>query len=441
MPIQKLKIKEQPPLNKKLDLKKFNDITGIRDIYQRPIGKDMAKFLYNESKIIANSIKIKKEDIITNNNFYTTKDETKILNHYIINCLNFNKEELGLIISDHELYGAGCGVIRKYKGYAKIDHLKQEFIELIQYGFENEIYPLVVYTNDHNTKYFKLFDYYYPDNFNFNNETLEQVFWFGGGQFNDFYSIPFYYQTIKDVLQVILNKVYDEQMLKNGNLISGIVYMNKSGVIKTRRNQPLNNPEDDGEPLTSIVLPSNVQVIKTQIENAGFGNIFLYEESKEPLDINYIKLSNDNYDYLLTKLENAKEELMSGALIPPERFMWVNVKEAMNSHKTMTIWNIYLNSLSSEQNKIITSLTDLFIILLDYEADIQINLPMIDELIASRQNLIIQAFQNGLITLRQAITQYNNLHNINEPINDNNPLLDERYFNYQPITDTFDGGF
>ncbi|MDR3063382.1 MAG: hypothetical protein LBU40_04500 [Methanobrevibacter sp.] len=435
------KIKLQIPQKQfKYDKKKLEKI-GINEIYERPLNQDFCEFIYRNNKIVANAIKIKKEDIILNNNFYSNSD-FNFINNYIIEGLEYNKEEIANIVADHELFGAGCGVIRQYRGYINFQHLKQKNLEVVNYSFNGNYYPLILYNYGNTIEYFKFNDYYYPEDFNYQNKDLESCLWIGGGQFNSFYSYPFYYQAINDITQELINKNYDKTMLENGNLVSGLVYMNKQGVTAIRKNR---RPEDEtGEAITSTVLPQNIENIKNSIEKAGLGNVFLYEESDNALTIDYVRLTNDNYDYLLKRLEDYRTELMSAALIPQERFMLTNIKESMNSNKTLTIWNIYINSLKSEQNKIVGNFTDCFIILFNYKADININTPIIDEINVLRQKIVEEAFKSGVITLRQYIQQYNDIHQINGEIPDNtNPLLDERYFNFKPIGSAFNdnGGF
>lgn len=442
--ISKIQVK-LPKIRIDHDKKELSKIVPVHEIYERPVSVELAKFVYEKNKIVANAIKIKKEDIILNNTFFSNSNEYNLLNKYIIEGLEYNKEDLAHIVGDHELFGAGCGVIRQRRGYIRFEHLKQENITVISYAFKNKIYPIVININGEVNEFYKMDDYYYPKDFTVHGKEVESVLWFGGGQFNSFYSYPFYYQALDDINNEMVNKKYDKFMLENGNLISGFVYMNKQGVIKTKRNGKPDKDNEEEEPITSTVLPQNVQNIKTQVENAGFGNVFLYEESKDPLTIDYVKLTNDNYNYLIEKLRDIRTELMSAALIPPERFMLTNInKESMNSHKTATILEYFTYGLKAEQNKIINKIKDSFMSLLDYRPDININVPIIYELVKERLSDLREDFKVGGMTLREYIQERYNVLNIQRTIPDvTNPLLDERYINGKPLINAFDdtGGF
>nr|WP_302577928.1 hypothetical protein [Methanobrevibacter arboriphilus] len=434
--IQKITV-ELPKIRIEHDKKELSEIVPVHEIYERPISVELAKFVYDKNKIVANAIKIKKEDIILNNTFFDNSDEYNLLNKYIIKGLEYNKEDLAHIVGDHELYGAGCGVIRQHRGYIRFEHLKQENITVISYAFKGKIYPIVINVTGEINEFYKMDDYYYPDDFTVQDKKIESVLWFGGGQFNSFYSYPFYFQALDDVNNEMVNKKYDKVMLENGNLISGFVYMNQTGVHKTKRNVNPTNEEEEG--ITSQVLPQDVMNIKNRVENAGFGNVFLYGTSKEPLTIDYVKLSNDNYDYLIEKLKDIRTELMSAALIPQERFMITNIKESMNSHKTSVILEYFTYGLRAEQNKILSKIKDSFMSLLNYRPDINLNVPIIYELVQQRLADIREDVKIGLITLREGIEERYKVLNIQKTIPDNtNPLLDERYTTLKPLINSFD---
>ena len=291
---------------------------------KRPIKSTVAELYYDNNEALANVIDIKQEDIIRTNFIHIESELQPDTLEFYENLFNNNKKELGLIIADQTLYGAGAGEILVIdENNVKMDHIPQTLLEIVLIKSDDNIeYPLIE-VKDYNNKvvgYNKLFHFAYPDNFpdTYKKMELGQMFWYGGGQFNDFYDKPFYLQLVQDILSEMAVKEFDTKTFNNGNQLSGIVSINKSGVQSIGTNpvfkdveyDPENLPDDDeGEPVTSSTLPSNVDTLKTEISKAGFGNAFFYEETDDPLKMEYINLTNNNQDYVIKKLESYKTEV------------------------------------------------------------------------------------------------------------------------------------
>lgn len=396
---------------------------------KRPIKAVTAELYFDNNEAIANVVEIKQEDLIKTNYIHieTAEEVNPDTVEFYENILNSNKKDYGLIIADHALFGAGCGEILVIdENTIHVDHIPQTLLEvaLVKHkseGVELE-YPLVE-VKDYNNKiigYNKLFHYFYPEDFPtaYKNLELGYCLWYGGGQFNDFYDKPFYLQLTQDILSQISIKTADTKTFNTGNQTNGIVYINKSGVQSIKTNPAFNDleynpetlPDDDEEPTTSTNLPANIETLKTEIQKVGFGNAFFYEETDDPMDMNYINLTNNNQDYVIKKLQSYKDEVYRRAKIPKERLMDSSVKESMNSQKTVAIWTIYLNSVNSNQQGFEQLLSDFLFFV--YEADLQvsIDIPEFEEFKIARAQLAMELFNNAGITHENYVKQLNSIY-------------------------------
>lgn len=395
---------------------------------KRPIKAATAELYFDNNEAIANVVDIKQEDIIKSNYIHIEQDklDPDTIDFYET-LLNNNKKDLALIVADHTLHGAGCGEILVIdENTIHLDHIPQTLLEvtLVKHktdGVELE-YPLVE-VKDYNNKvigYNKLFHYFYPEDFPKTNKDLPLgfAFWYGGGQFNDFYDKPFYLQLVQDILSQISIKTADTKTFNSGNQTSGIVYINKAGVQSIKENPTFSDleynpkvlPDDDEEPTTSTTLPANVETLKTEIQKVGFGNAFFYEETDDPMSIDYINLTNNNQDYVIKKLTSYKDEVYRRAKIPKERLMDSSVKESMNSQKTVAIWTIYLKSLDSSQQDFEQLLIDYIYFVYEQDLKVQIDIPEFEEFKIARAQLVMDLFNNAGITHENYVKQLNNIY-------------------------------
>jgi len=210
--------------------------------------------------------------------------------------------------------------------------------------------------------------------------------------------------------------------------------LNKTGVKTLKSN--VNQVDDDGEPVPATlddVLPTYPSLLKKELNSSGFGNAIFYEESDQPLTANYVNLSQENYEYLDTKLNNLKDNLISRSKIPRERYMLNDIKESMNSQKTVAFWEIYTKYLASLQgHEIIPVIRNILEIIYGVTFKVSLTVPEFEEIKNSRINEIRENFKTGLITFGEAITEIANIEG--KTVNlDENPLFDEYFYNGQPM--------
>lgn len=345
-------------------------------------------------------------------------------------------------MADHKLYGAGCGeIITLDESSAIVDHIPNGLVEILLVAIEGVEYPIVEIKDYKNkvTGYCKIFNYFCPENFpdNYKEKPLGLVFWYGGGQFNNFYDKPFYLQLLQEINSQIVIRDLDTKTFNSGNQLSGIVVISRSGIDQLEVNglEELEPPEDDEESVTSQVLPQNVEVLKKEINKPGFGNAFFYEESDNPLKAEYINLTNNNQDYILKKLDSMKTEIYRRAKIPKERFMDTSIKESMNSKKTVAIWEMYITGTNSEQQPFEKLLSDYLFFVYEIDPVVSITVPEFEEHKIAKSQIILEFFNNGIVTLENAVLELNKVFDWIWTDNLDSWICKERLYNGRLLTD------
>ena len=446
-------------VNEKLNIKKSGNYV------KRPIKATLAEYYYDNNEALANVVDIKQEDIIKTNYIHIEHDENDtsdpITVDFFEKLLNDNKKDFALLIGDHTLYGAGAGEILAVDwNIVKINHIPQTLLEIIIVKVDGVDYP-IVQVKDYNHSvvgYYRLLHFYYPENFPFQykKKDMGYMFWYGGGMFNDFYDKPFYLQLIQEINSQIVVRELDTQTFNTGNQTSGIVYINKSGVQSLAANPvfddidpDLDIPDTPPTPLTDPNdpnnkkdpnLPENVDTLKKEINKAGLGNAFFYEETDDPMEINYINLTNNNQEYIMNKLNNYKIELYRRSNIPIERLMDSSNKESMNSQKTVAIWTIYLNSLNSQQQNFESLLSDYIFFVYEKELKITMDVPEFEEFRTARAQLAMDLFNNAALTHEAYVKRLNSIYEWVDVDNLSEWYSKDYFFNGKLLSDLTDTG-
>lgn len=67
------------------------------------------------------------------------------------------------------------------------------------------------------------------------------------------------------------------------------------------------------------------------------------------MSMNYVGISENNYQYLSELSKDCDNEVMSSMGIPRERYMFTDAKEGQGSKKTETVWEIYTTAVERNQ--------------------------------------------------------------------------------------------
>jgi hypothetical protein len=457
--INTINVELKKDVNEGLNIKKSGNYV------KRPIKATLAEYYYDNNEALANVVNIKQEDIIKTNYIHIEDDDEDTSDPNTVDffeqVLNENKEDLALLIGDHTLYGAGAGeIIAVDWNTVKINHIPQKRLEIILVKLDGIEYP-IVQVRDYKfsiVAYNRLLHFYYPDNFPYQIKSIDTgyMFWYGGGMFNDFYDKPFYLQLVQEINSQIVIRELDTQTFNTGNQLSGIVYINKSGVQSVAANPLFDDidpnletpetiptePTDPNNPHHKIDpnLPDNVETLKKEINKAGLGNAFFYEETDDPMQVNYINLTNNNQQYIINKLDSYKAEVYRRARIPIERLMDSGIKEAMNSHKTVAIWTIYLNSLNSQQQNFESLLSDYIFFIYQKELEVSIDVPEFEEFKIARAQLAMDLFNNAGLTHEAYVKRLNSIYEWVDVDNLSEWYCKDYFFNGKLLSDLTDGG-
>ena len=415
---------------------------------KQSVDPHIAEFYYNKSGMVASSVDILSEDVILTNKITAISDEIDL--EKINECLEELRPQLAYQYGDERLSGAGCSrIIPTHDNGFTLIQLPQKQLKLkkIKHN-DGKLYTIVeqliqnVKTQNNNFyRYYKIFTNEYPTDLQApgNKGFTGYVTWLGESQFYNYYSIPFWYQNSELINSKICIESLDTKTFNNGNKAEGIVYFNKTGITQLQFNKPLGEEETSESDLNlSSVLPSNIENIKRELKNAGYGVAYLYDESDQnPMTMNYVKLSNDNYSYIQSKVKDIDQSVISRSGIPRERYMINDMKESMNSQKTQAFWEIYTKRLNSLQIPVEKMLRNLIKFLYDVDVEIIIEVPEFSEIINAKINTIKDLFNNALLTLRQALTllsPYITELDIND-IDIQDTLLDSRFYQGRPLTE------
>ena len=372
-------------------IKQDFDRTTVKMDYQkgggflRPeVSPVLTKYVVLNNGNLNKCTKVLAQDTVLQNFIFDTEkeDQRKILDNFWDKT---NKYQFYLAVQERYQYGWGALEV--------ITNEMNVPVSLIQFPSQTavikkkgELYYAVQRGIQGGDKTLRLFDRLdtYPEEDN----HLPICLWLGGGATHEFYDVPAWFPEANKVLAKINLDMLNGDQINNGNNIDGI--LNIFG--------PPQRPNVDGE------TPEDR--LKKQIKETGTGTMVTYMESVSPdfpLKMGYVKISNDNWDYLQSFSESCDKALMSNYSIPKARLMIDDVTESMNSNKTETIWEIYTVSLNYEQYPNELIIREFNKIAFGIDADLEMEVPIFSDKKQIELQNIIQLFNSGLITVGQAI--------------------------------------
>jgi len=420
-----------------------------------PIKPVLASYYFDKSFMLARSCDILAEDIILGNVINVTVeddlDENESTKNYdisnIIRSIKKSQIEIYNMAIDYELNGAGCCKILRFEeaNEFRLVQLPMESLQLIKIIDEKlqntPIYLIEQSMGVSNKKYYKIIGQTYPEDYiSYDGKELGLAWWIGGDNFYQFFKKPKWLQSIESMNSQIALESLDTENINSGNNLNGILFFNKESGIPLPKFPDNDDEELSPEELKRITELSGAQTIANEIKAAGTGTAVLYEETRNPMKMDYVAISKNNYDYLQNKAAAADQKIISSFGIPRERYMINDVKESMNSQKTAAFWEIYTKSLSAKQLPYEQGLLEIIeecFSDLEFELDIDIEVPMFSELLKAKVDSITDLFLKGLVTLKQAIILLSKyMSDLNTEDHDfTNPIYDMRFFQGRPLDD------
>ena len=383
--------------------------------------------LIYQTVLLNNCITTLAEDILLND-FNITSESENTKTDLIKNFWLDNQDEFLKQIIDYLSYGFGASEITFNEDstpkelaqvqadtlYIKKETYKNDFGEAIT------LYYAVQQINGVDNVKMRLLDRLdeYPEKDN----ELNICLWIGGGRKSSFYDYPCWISAFNHVSASVSLDMLDADKLANGNLIAGILTIIRPPI----------NPQNE---------ETVEDTLEEKMESKGSG-VFTLElntlNPDIPLTVDYIKISEDNYQYLNEISEKSDKKILACFKIPKARLLIDDVTESMNSNKTNTLYKIYAMELNNRQRpieNIIRKFNDLFY---EIKTFVEIDTPVFVDDKEIETQITLNLFNNGLITLGQAIQKIENVFpEFNEyleiPVDYNNPIYNERYYNGTPL--------
>ena len=429
-----------------------------------PIKPVLATYYFDRNLMLARSCDILSEDVILGNTINISikdeQDETEsseldlpdITN--IIDSVQKSQVEISYMCGDYELNGAGCCKILRFEEVDefRLVQLPMESLQVVKV-VEEKLQSTPIYLIEQSMgvgdkKYYKIIGQTYPEDYTaYDGKELGLCWWIGGDNFYKFFKKPKWLQSIEPLNCQIALESLDTEKINSGNNVNGILFFNKESGIPIPTFKPPGDGDSDEEntdptqdELKALAELSGAQAIANELKAAGTGTAVLYEETRNPMKMDYVKISDDNYNYLQEKAKAADQKIISSFSIPRERYMINDVKESMNSQKTAAFWEIYTKSLNAKQLIYEAGLLEVIEECypdFEYDLDIDIEVPIFSELVNAKIAIFTDLFMKGLITLKQTIVllaKYISDLNI-EDHDFTNPIYDMRFFQGKPLDD------
>lgn len=339
-----------------------------------------------------------------------------------------NQDELVKTVTDYISYGFGGAEITFTNGgepqalfeiQADTLYIKKETYNDTVTGESRNLYYAVQQVNG--SDYVKMRLLQNLDEYPEKDSNLKICLWIGGGRKSNYFNYPLWISAFNHVSASVSLDMLDADKLANGNLISGILT-----VIRPPMSLDDENVED---------------TLESKMEAKGSG-VFTLElntlNPDIPLTVDYIQISESNYQYLSELADKSDSKILSVLKIPKARLLIDDTTESMNSNKTNTLYKIYSGELENRQRPLERLMKIFNQLFYEFTGKVNIITPVFvdDKEIETQINLNL--FNNGLITLGQAIRKVEDLfpeykEYLEKEIDYNNPLYDERYYNGKPL--------
>lgn len=361
-----------------------------------PVNLIDAKYVFDNSSYVAKCCRILAKDLLLNDITITVEDDEdnktiELINEY----LNDNIDELYYTAVDYYYAGIGAFEFGFDLDEFQLKQIPIHTTKIIRAKVNGRDTYLLKQQIQTSISYFKIMGEKYPDNFDtYQGYQLGECCIIGGDNFYQFFSEPLWLQEQDKIFTEISIGSKNLKQISNGNIASGVLNINLEPQIKT-----ISYDEDGNQ----IQEPTPQEVMSEELQNSNGGTAVLFTVSQKPIKLDYVKLENDNYEYLTTLQEKSENAVLNCYGVPLARLMINTEKESMNSDKTKSIWEIYTLDLRVEQRKWKNIIKELIQYIYGIKVTCNIETPIFSDRREKEINNIINEWNNGLITLKQAI--------------------------------------
>ena len=385
--------------------------------------------LIYQNVLLEDCISTLAEDTVLNDfNLLNTNESDDAKVELIKQFWQLNQDELLKQIKDYFSYGFGASEITFNDDLTpkEIAQIQADTLYIRKETYKNEfgestiLYYAVQQINGVDNVKMRLLDRLeeYPEKDN----NLNICLWIGGGRKSSFYDYPCWITCFNHVSASVSLDMLDADKLANGNLIAGILT-----IIRPPINPQLEETVED--------------TLEEKMEAKGSG-VFTLElntlNPDIPLTVDYIKISEDNYQYLNELSEKSDKKILACFKIPKVRLLIDDSSESMNSHKTKTLYKIYAKELNNKQRPLENIIRKFNLLFYELDAKVEIDTPVFVDDKDIETDITLKLFNNGLITLGQALKKIESLFPeltdyLDIPIEYTNPIYNERYYNGKPL--------
>lgn len=367
-----------------------------------PVSMRDCFYIFKESSHVAKCCRILADDLIYNTITLTPAD--KDADEHLINkvtkineLLNKQIDEFHNLIIDYSYAGWAALEYTWTNTQFKVQQIPIHTCSIIQVTVQGMKCYLLKQQINSTTRYFKIMGEEYPINFNFyGNEKLNDVALLGGDNIYQFFSLPRWIQHYDEILTEIAIKKNDYKTVSNGNISSGVLNVHLGPEpVKPIRYDENNKP---------IQEPSRKESITKELKSANGGTAVLFDESPNPLGMDYVNLTNNNQSYLSQLKQDSQQSTLNDYEIPLARLMENTEKESMNSNKTQSIWEIYTLNLRNKQKTPKQFINEFLYDLYGIDIVVDITTPIFSDRREIEVKLLSDTWNNGALTLKQYIT-------------------------------------
>lgn len=383
----------EPKTQKKKDQTNHTLITPIIPI-------NIAKQIVYNHDLLSTCVETQAQDIVLNNIKILTEENVELENHTVTDFWNSKTlYQLYLAVQDRISYGYGaCEILKDSNGdWVGLEQISADTVTIeVKTDKYTELKSYYCrYDNGIRHDLFKLsrFDYDEEDN------ELGEVLWLGGGRESIFYDIPVWLPAFE---KIQMDEILDElntKKINEGNLLSGILTVVSPPYRAELNSETGELEKKDGEEEIKNSL-------REQMSDAGVGIMTLHLEqlsAEYNLNVQYIPITDQNYDYLRKLAEDCDNSILRLFKIPKVRLMIDDIKESMNSNKTDAIWQIYTKELKSWQTHYNGIIDDFNLKYFKIRTHTTLELPLFSDKKEIELTLAKDLFKNGLLTLNQTI--------------------------------------
>ena len=420
---------EYPVINQSLEIAKQqiqSELTPVttkeKGVYNLRIDPfipvSIAESLILQNNKLDKSIRILAQDVILNDFSFLAEELDEDIEEQVIDFWKSNLNELYKQIQEFYSYGFGVSeiIFDKKTGLPKKLYqipAKTVFIHEERGKDENgkpisSYYAIQQVTGKADVK-MRLSRFNYTEE----DDELPVCLWLGGGKTSDFYDVPYWLPAFNSISAKVSLDELNAKKINEGNLLSGILTVIRPPVMKNEEKI------DD--------------TLEEQMSEAGTGIMTLELQSfntEIPFNVQYIPISEQNYDYLSRLAEQCDDDVLSCFSIPKIRMMNASEKESMNSNKSDVIYEVYTKSLENEQMPFEIAISKFNRKYFNFDATVNIETPIFSDKKELEVDMILKLFNNGLLTIGQAINSIGILYpQMEMSVNENHPLYSDRYYN------------